>query len=145
MAALSEYEAGALSTWTPAQQAAINAERYQKQLNQDLIESKREEREARAKVKTALQRAREAGDEKAKARCKREIERLDKRYGPEQASKRGRPEWQWADETTAMGALKSQEKEKKRDRGEIHGEVLSLSAGQIVDNLVCVSYSPRHR
>lgn len=104
MATLTEYEAGALSAWTPAQQAAINAERYQKQLNQDLIEAKREEeREARAKVKEALARARESGDEKAKARLKREQERLDKRYGPGPGMKRGRPEIQWADEETKVG------------------------------------------
>lgn len=143
---MTEYEAGALSAWTPAQQAAINAERYQKQLNQDLIEAKREEeREARSRVKEALQRAREAGDEKAKARLKREIERLDKRYGPDQAQKHGRPVWNWADEETRVGALKLKEKEKKKEREKGYGQAVSLSAGQIVDNLVSRLDDPCHQ
>ena len=141
MATLAEYEAGALSAWTPAQQAALNAERYQKQLNQDLIESKRdEEREARAKVDANLQRARERGDEKAKARYKRELERLDKRYGPvPELKRRGDrmiPVWEWADEATEVGNLKKMEKESKKKREEGYGKALSLSAGQIVDNAV---------
>lgn len=137
---MGEYEAGALAAWTPAQQAALNVERYQKQLNQDLIESKREEeREARAKVKQGLQRARETGDDKAKARFKREQERLDKRYGPEQAFKQRGDKmvavWDWADEATAVGRLKGEEKEAKKKREEGYGQAVSLSAGQIVDNL----------
>lgn len=129
MAVLAQYEAGALSAWTPAQQAALNAERYTKQLNHDQIEIKRdEERQARFEIQQQLDEARAIGDNEEKERLKKEQAKLDKKYGPEHR--------RWEDEATEVGKKKVKEKEKKRMREAEFAQARSVSAGQVIDNLV---------
>lgn len=129
MAGLAQYENGPLSAWTPAKQAAINAERYTKQLNHDQIELKRdEERQARLEIQQQLDDARAAGDGKERERLKKEMAKLDKKYGPEHR--------RWEDEATEVGKKKLKEKEKKRQREAEYAQARVVSAGQVVDNLV---------
>lgn len=135
MAGLPTYENAALSAWTPAQQAAINAERYTKQLNHDLLESKRdEERQARFEIQEELDAARARGDNKEKERLKKEMAKLDEKYGPEHK--------RWEDEQTKTAELKLKDKDKKREREAGYGQATAVSAGQVIDNLVSLMIEP---
>lgn len=134
MTTLAPYEAGALSAWTPAQQAALNAERYTKQLTHDQLEEKREEERAeREPIQDALAEARARGDVKEKERLKKKMAKLDEKWGPET---------RWDDERTRVGAMKMEEKQKKRERDGAFGRALGVSAGQVVDDMVSRPSTP---
>ena len=152
MSRLEQYEAGALSAWTPIQQAALNAERHDRQQEADAgpaFEAFREqEAKARKEVADALARAREEGDNKEKERLKGELLKLDEIWGPEIKrpsgdkerrieAKWGRAAGGWDDQVTAEGRLKGSDKKKKEVRVGRFVAAEAISAGEVIDNLVC--------
>jgi hypothetical protein len=134
MSRLEDYEAGALTSWTPASQAALNAARHDKQQDADqyadpAFEAYRdEEAKARKPVKAALDRATRYKDARGIEKYTAELLKLDEIWGPEIR--------RWDDQATAEGRLKGQDKQKKEVREEKYEEAEVISAGQVVDNLV---------
>lgn len=152
-ARLEQYEAGALSAWTPASQAALNAQRHDKQLEADpAFEALRDqERQARKDLQDALNVARGAENSKEKERLKAEILKLDEIWGPAidraedsqqkqlnrmMDAKWGRAVGQWDDQVTAEGRLKGNDMVKKEVRGTRYEMAEAVSAGEVVDNIV---------
>lgn len=152
MSRLEQYEAGALSAWTPASQAAFNAARHDRQQEADAgpaFEAFREEEaKARKEVNDAMNIARAKGDNKEKERLKEELLKLDEIWGPELEkplkgrdddelnAKWGRPVGAWDDQMTAEGRLRGTDRKKKEVRVERYGAAEAISAGEVVDNLV---------
>jgi hypothetical protein len=152
MSRLEQYEAGALSAWTPAAQAALNAQRHDKQQLADAdpaFEALREqERKARKEAKTAYALAERTRDENEIKKCKEELLKLDEVWGPEVVPPKGSTEqmmddkWGravggWADQMTAEGRLKGKDNAKKEVRAGKYEAAEVISAGEVIDNLVC--------
>jgi hypothetical protein len=152
-ARLEQYEAGALSAWTPASQAANNAQRHDKQLEVDpaFYALRDQERQARKDLQDALDTARRDGDPKEKERLKAEIVKLDEIWGPAidraedsqqkqmnrmMDAKWGKAVGQWDDQVTAEGRLKGNDMVKKEVRGARYEMAEAVSAGEVVDNIV---------
>jgi hypothetical protein len=155
MSRLEQYEAGALSAWTPAAQAALNAQRHDKQQLADsdpAFEALREqERQARKEAKTAYALAERSRDEVEIKKCKEELAKLDEVWGPEVVAPKGvsdqmmDSEWGravggWDDQITAEGRLKGKDNAKKEVRAGKYEAAEVISAGEVIDNLVCPSY-----
>jgi hypothetical protein len=153
MSRLEQYEAGALSAWTPAAQAALNAERHDKQQLADAdpaFEALREqERQARKDAKAAYAAAKESRNEDEAKKCKEELLKLDEIWGPEvaapkpsgqteqmMADKWGRAVGGWDDQVTAEGRLKGKDNVKKEVRAGKYEAAEVISAGEVIDNLV---------
>jgi hypothetical protein len=134
-AKLDQYEAGALSAWTPASQAAMNAERYDRQILEDAnpaFEAFRdEERKAREANKAAQQMAKADRNDKEYQRLKEESKKLDEIWGPAVST--------WDDEKTKEGQLKKKDKAKKEQREDKYEEAEAVTAGQVVDNIVSMA------
>jgi len=154
MSRLEQYEAGALSAWTPAAQAALNAQRHDKQQSADAdpaFEALRiQERQARKDAKTAYALAKESRKEDEIKRCKEELLKLDEVWGPEVAApaggsnqlmddKWGRAVGGWDDQITAEGRLRGKDNAKKEVRAGKYEAAEAVSAGEVIDNLVCPS------
>jgi hypothetical protein len=138
MAARSEqYEAGALSTWTPASQAANNAQRHDKQLEADpaFYALRDQERQARKDLQDALNIARREETSKEKERLKAEIAKLDDIWGP--AIDRAEDSTQkQMNRMMDSKWLKGNDSVKKEVRGARYELAEAVSAGQVVDNIV---------
>lgn len=133
MSRLKQYEAGALAAWTPASQAALNATHHDKQLEHDQLPAlealKEEETKARDEVKTALRRAERKGDKKEIAKLKEETKKLDEIWGPKVD--------RWDFERDEQYKLKKKDRRVKEKRAVTYETAEAVSAGKVVDNLVC--------
>ena len=146
MSRLEQYEAGALSAWTPAAQAALNAQRHDKQQLADAnpaFEALREqERQARKDAKKAYAKAVEDKSQSEIKRCQEELLKLDEIWGPEVTApadsrdKWGRAVGGWDDQMTAEGRLRGSDNAKKEVRAVRYEAAEAISAGEVVDNLV---------
>lgn len=151
MSRLEHYEAGALSAWTPAAQAALNAERHDKQQLADAdpaFEALREqEATARKEARAAYEKAKRSTVPGELERCKAEMLALDEIWGPDIAApvgsradvdnkKWGRAVGGWDDQVTAEGRLKGADRKKKQVRAEKFEVAEAISAGEVIDNLV---------
>lgn len=132
MSRLEQYEAGALSAWTPASQAAMNATHHDKQLEHDQLPAlealKEEETAARRPVKKALERAKAKGDKKEMEKQEAEMEKLDAIWGPEVK--------RWDFEEDGQYQLKKKDEKLKEKRTAAYETAEAVNAGTVVDNLV---------
>ena len=146
MSRLEQYEAGALSAWTPAAQAALNAQRHDKQQLADAdpaFEALREqERQARKDARRAYAQAKEDKNGREMKRWEEQLLKLDEIWGPEVTApadsrdKWGRAVGGWDDQMTAEGRLRGSDNAKKEVRAVRYEAAEAISAGQVIDNLV---------
>jgi hypothetical protein len=132
MSRLEQYEAGALSAWTPASQAAMNATHHDKQVLHDQLHAleafKEEEALARRPIKKALERAKAKGDKKELAKQQAEMDKLDVIWGPEVRK--------WDFERDEQYQLKKEDQRKKEKRAVTYETAEAVNAGTVVEDLV---------